>query len=703
MRASRWVGWLGMLCCWCAGARAQFLGGGGSKDAPTISLRPAFDTPGGRVTPTVPCDRWLPFVVEVGPGDGGGIISISYRQDATQRTTILTPFAATPGRTVRLPVYLSLPAYVDEIDVSMQGRTSAGKGFSVRETLGGFGGDGSGRFVPLMTGTSASLVLWCGRTSLAEASLVDPRRTGRSAGATFGSLEPDALPLTPMGYDACAGLVIRPGALRGAGEPAKRAVREWVAAGGRLVLVCEDAGSDWMSWVPEGVAQRLVDLAEPQGVDLGGMLSSAPLRDRSLPARPVRLLPEGEASGWRVDWLSGGTALAASGPAGLGIVTILGADPTSLLDPRDEERRADGLDRLWVDALAEGVGDVETGGSLDEPGMRGSIGLRYLGVSSGANDAERNAVASTLDGLAQAPALGRGVFWGIGLSMLALVLLLGPVDYFVLKRLGLRHRSWITALGWIGIASGAAMIVPGAMRSGNSQLTSTRFTDVLIDGTQRQGWSTGYLGIFSGAPMNPRFTQGPEDGWWRGVSGLSDRGQRAALKPLMLLQSGASCEPVPGDRVSPMPMGLWMFRTVMEQSRPAETPSVRVSRAIDEWDVTIEGLPEDVRSVSINVHWSDAEATGRIAPAAGGKASLTIEAGGRSQTPGGGVLDSPGPGTGLRTDAMRRRVRTGRWALVELTYETENGPYGLSERVTTRHREVVRALVRLADDEGASQ
>lgn len=702
MSMSRWVAWLVAMGCVCAGAPAQLFGGGPSEDAPTMSLRPAFDAVGGQSTPIVPCDRWLPFVLEIGPGDAGGVIAISYRQDATQRTTILTPFAATPGRAVRLPVYLSLPAFVDEIELVMQANTSDGRSVSRRQTLGGFGADPSGAFVPLMTGMDTSLLLWCGRTSLAEASFADPRRT-KQTGVTFGSLEPDLLPHVPMGYDACMGLVLRPGELRGVSEQAKRAVREWVASGGRLVLVCEDAGSDWMSWLPEGVAQRCIDLDEPQAVELADLRTTAVLRGRSLPVRAVRVLPEGEANGWMPGWRAGASDLSATGPAGLGMVTILGADPLSLVDPRQEDERDRSVDRLWADALGECVGDVENTESQESSMAWGPRGMRSMGVSSGTNDEERNGIATALDGLAQAPPLGNGVFWGIGLSMLALVLLLGPVDYLVLKRFELRHRSWITALAWIGIASGAAMVVPGAMRSGDSQLTSIRHTDVVMEGGRTTGWSTGYMGVFSGSPMSPRLTDSPRGAWWRGVSGLSDMGQRAALKPLRLIQTPETCMPLPDEKASPMPMGLWMFRTLMEQSAAESTVRVQVTRALDEWDVRVEGLPEDVRAMSVDVRWAGFMATGLDVRVSGGQASVTIGQGRRTATMNGGILESPGPGTGQRTLAMRRRVQTGHWALVEMVYETQDGPYELSERMTRKHREVVRALVRLEDAEGASR
>lgn len=458
------------------------------------------------------------------------------------------------------------------------------------------------------------------------------------------------------------------------------AVRAWVLSGGRLVIIAEPAGEGWRRWLPEGPAfdvVRVGDLTPLPGpgdvrdvlAELRALAEAAPpnpgsterdelvsawhkqLRELQAPAfdaaatvraRPVTLTERGKASGWRTRWAAGEAgAIVAEGPIGFGFVTVVGADPELTLG----NVSAPGLRAVWESAARTIL--ERDGGWLARPvypqfSWRGQPTDMFDGEPETAR-----AVWSALDRAVRGQGLrvdvGAGVFFGIAGCVAVLALLLGPIDALVLKRIGARSLAWASALGWIGLASVAGVLIPTLLRSGESSAGRFTETDVLLEpvagGSAREvssaaalAWDTSVGTIFAGRPE--RFAL-PDEGVARvsrGISAISSAGDRSAFRsfaPHDAVEASVGLDEerarllgvrtVRGGRATELELGQWMLRSVMDSgprggdaglSAPGDArEGLRaVSRVEDTPDgptlvVEISGLPasSEVKSAVVRV------------------------------------------------------------------------------------------------------
>src|SRR6185295_9867989 len=215
------------------------------------------------------------------------------------------------------------------------------------------------------------------------------------------------------------------------------------------------------------------------------------------PGRLIRLTELGKQQGWTIAWDASvdgtpaeGVGLRATGPVGLGMVSIVGIEPQSL----PAATSAPVTRALWRNAV-EGI----KSGHLQHVTTT-ATNQNYWIYGYEHDEQTGGAVRAALDNAAAVPPLGAGVFLAIAASMLLLMLLLGPVDATLLKKYRQSQRSWLTALGWIGLASLAAYLAPRAMRSGQTVIRRLTSTDVICDrdGIPRRACASAVTGIFGG-------------------------------------------------------------------------------------------------------------------------------------------------------------------------------------------------------------
>lgn len=235
------------------------------------------------------------------------------------------------------------------------------------------------------------------------------------------------------------------------------ALRAWIAGGGRLVIAGGTTGTDSLAAFPDGILPyrptATVDVAPSS---LGALLGELPETATDLPALAGTLI-EG-----RTLASSGGQVVAAERAYGSGVVAIIGFDPST--DWIDETTLAEGLWRRMLPAKTAG-GPVLT------------------------DDSQLVQAVSQLPELALPPVGGLAILLG------AYILLIGPINYLVLKRLDRRELAWITmpvlivvfAVGAYGFGSllrGSDLIV--------NEVAIVRGAPGATEGTAQV-----YLGVFS--------------------------------------------------------------------------------------------------------------------------------------------------------------------------------------------------------------
>ncbi|MFN0131761.1 MAG: hypothetical protein ACKVW3_04390 [Phycisphaerales bacterium] len=591
----------------------------------------------------MPGGAWGPIRVNVGTGDRAiaGAVIVRYQQDSTQNAQIVTPFAATPNKVTPVQVIARLPEGCDAVSITLmdeRGSILASERYEQNATE-------AGKKLPLTIGGRNGLVVSVGRNSLADAVRdwtaaewrVEPRRqavaprraTGRPAQSARpdsetrltdeavwrlmvgARIEPGSMPLSWMGYDGVLALAIDSSI--DADPVAAQAVRKWVESGGRLLLVAADPGEGWRQWLPAEAARAIVPgpalaMATPKALEdaLGrarevehvratvgedaSLAAAIPAPAPEAKARALRLTPE--ARGWVVRWRTEDDAgLLAEGPCGFGWVTVLGVDPSRV--PETVSTRATG--GVWRSALESAIDDW-----LTQPDEQRQM---WFAMSLGPRNRATNAV---LDALADVPLLGTAVFLAIGGCMGALAILLGPGDFFVLRCLRARHRSWLTALGWIALATVGAYALPRFIRAESSRVNGITMIDryaAPLTGGGSLGFHTSFTGLYAARSGTAKVREPAMLDWTCGVAaenyyGMGSSVSATAMVPMVQSAAGGEAGSERGNVAATLPLGLWTFRTLMHEGPDRGSIVGRVEPAESGHTVTLGGLPKEAKVVS---------------------------------------------------------------------------------------------------------
>ncbi len=235
------------------------------------------------------------------------------------------------------------------------------------------------------------------------------------------------------------------------------ALRGWLALGGRLVIVGGTAGPGVLSGFPDAILpyrpETTVDVA-PES--LAAMLGTIPDGAADVPAL------SGELTQGRALATSGDAVIAAEVGYGSGSITVLGFDPTV----------------GWIAETNAAVGL-----------WRGLIPARAGGMIQGGDDSQIVSAAAELPALALPP------IGGLLLLLLGYIVLIGPINYLVLRRLDRREWAWVTMPALIAIFAVGAYAFGSALRGSDIIVNEVAIVRGAPDATE--GAAQVYLGVFS--------------------------------------------------------------------------------------------------------------------------------------------------------------------------------------------------------------
>lgn len=644
--------------------------------------------------------RFAPLTVRLTGGfePFSGMLTLRYRQGGAQSIASVAAVAATPGRTVEVPLLLALPVQFDALEVELHNHR--GRRVLQREYRTGVGRSADSMLLPTGYGEGTSVFVIVGNSpavlSLNSALQSWPSQT--QVRRTTVNVTPNSLPLHDAAYEGVHLLIVDEQAGREI-EPARvAAIRQWVASGGRIFVLTGRTGSAWRTFLPGPTvdAIRVGDLATHGKLgDLDGELDSLrqrlsaaaggtptwpttaeegddaepsprddPFRSASqVVGRLIGVSAAGEMMGWSARWtptdaagaLSGRSGLLAEGPAGLGWAVVFGVEPRAVPEVANSSNEL----LIFRAAIGKVLSDFD-GLQREHIANRWWSGPMPMSVESATtSSAQTEAFGVVLDGI-ESPT---GAIMFVGIAMVLLALLVGPVDYFVLRRLRLSHRSWLTAFGWITLASAIAYVLPNMTDRGSTRLAQLHTLDAIaepIDGAvldhppaiawrtslvglysstrdlmsivDRPGVSFGSAGVFGGAGAGDRrggaASQEPAamGGVWRGVApthAFWHERQPTGVR-LPMLQSAPPPQASIGDDVwrglapgnaqqtggqwlQPMSVGPWTLRTFEGHRR--EGGVLRASATVTERGesprivvrVVIDGLPPGAKVSNV---WS---------------------------------------------------------------------------------------------------
>jgi hypothetical protein len=297
-------------------------------------------------------------------------------------------------------------------------------------------------------------------------------RNGINPNATLQVLytDPRALPVQPQGYEMIDAIALGDQPLDNLTEDQLDAIRGYVRQGGLLII----SGGGDLARLKSRFYQEMLPIT-PSGAVVVSDLPALTRRYR----KPLVLtggaaLTQGILKSGATARLDGdnSTPLIASRPYGCGVVVFTAFD---YLDPNIK-----GWDRapaLWRDLLRCGNGSLSARDVL-AANTEGNRSTMFLG------DALAGKRATTAP-----PMIVIGIFCG------AYLILLVPVNYFVLKKLDKREMTWITAPMLIAGFTVASYMIARSIKGGDLNVNSAVVLETQANTDQMAGY--GQLTVYS--------------------------------------------------------------------------------------------------------------------------------------------------------------------------------------------------------------
>jgi hypothetical protein len=192
-----------------------------------------------------------------------------------------------------------------------------------------------------------------------------------------------------------------------------------------------------------------------------------------------------------------------------------------------------------------------------------------------------NQVASTavMEYLYNIPEMRPLSIWWVILILAALAILLGPVDYKILKRIDRLPLTWLTCAIWIALFTGGAYYGVQELRAGKMQLRAVSVIDAIQDSDC--SWSTTYLGMFAPRSRNYRLTGIRDNHWWSATAPTEEsiwaHRQDPGSRNIYCVQQDGY------NKLHSAPINIWTVQCLINEAPENELPlRVDISRSGDE-------------------------------------------------------------------------------------------------------------------------
>ena len=250
-------------------------------------------------------------------------------------------------------------------------------------------------------------------------------------------------------------------------KPQLDAMTQWVAAGGRLIIAGGTTGITTLSALPPDLLPfQPNQTATVAPADLSGLLGTLPEGAKNAPAL-AGTLERGSVMG-----RSGDLVFAAQAPYGQGQVTIIGVNPAETW-----LKGTDAASNLWHRVL---------------PNANSAV----ISPFQFADD------SSLLYALQNLPAVALPPIEQLFLLLLAYIVLIGPINYLVLRRLDKREWAWITMPALVVIFAVGSYALGTALKG--SDVIVNEVAIVRAGEGTGEGRAQAYIGVYS--PSRKVFT-----------------------------------------------------------------------------------------------------------------------------------------------------------------------------------------------------
>ena len=270
------------------------------------------------------------------------------------------------------------------------------------------------------------------------------------------------LPDRAAGYSGVQAFLLRSDApIEALTEAQSSALRGWVAGGGHLI-VC--GGVD-----PTRFGAAFFDGLLPASVGGSSRAGTLALTPKPLPGvRVVQSAP-------------GGGAQIVSGPYGAGLVTLTAFDPAT---PAFQSFAGQALPPIWQRLLGS-VPALNSSVLAMTAAREENVGAVYYG----------NSPLLLSEAVMRGPSLDAPGAWTIAVFLLVYLVVLVPVNYFVLKRLDRKELAWLTIPALVFVFAAGTFAVGYAAKGGRVFVNRAALIETRAGQTQAGVYSE--IGLFS--------------------------------------------------------------------------------------------------------------------------------------------------------------------------------------------------------------
>ncbi|HEX8522254.1 MAG TPA: hypothetical protein VF669_08350 [Tepidisphaeraceae bacterium] len=394
----------------------------------------------------------------------------------------------------------------------------------------------------------------------------------RALSIVSGFLPQSHLPAVPAGYDALDLLILNTPDLSRIAEDQQRAIVSWVRGGGNLILLPGPeplpATSPLIDALPCRIGQTQTIQLDPRIVKNANL----PSRFASLTTRQLTPLPGAvETKLFTSITYSSSTRnttqpttqfapqpLAYRGRAGYGQILVL---PTDVSTFQFTGTKADAFWKRLLEGLVQiPASDPNNSGNVARPWFNGS----------GADVREQAALSWAMEHTGNIPGAGTFGFSYIAGVLILMMVLVGPVDWFVLKLTKRQPWTWMTTAGWAGLITLGAIFVGHLFKSGELYFNTVSVIDE-ADGSRVA--ATNLVAIYSPKTTEYELEQDPES-WWKPAS------EQVAWSSSGIQIDIPCHQDYHGNRLLPLPLNVWNLRFVEGATYATENALIETNLSV---------------------------------------------------------------------------------------------------------------------------
>ncbi len=390
----------------------------------------------------------------------------------------------------------------------------------------------------------------------------------------IGTLPASNLPTVPAGYDALDLLVLNQPDLSRMPDEQQTAIVSWVRAGGNLAIwpgaTPIPATSPLVDALPCRVGETRTVQIEPKALKYAGLPERfGRMSGRQLMplagAVPVKLFLN---SGLTVTSRATTTASRAAnasavpvgyrGRAGYGQIVVLPVDASLLrFDSKD---KSETFWRRQLEGMVE-IPHAEKNSNNNSPSY----------MSNAIDGREQNALSRSMDRMGSIAGAGTFGFTYISAVLILMMILVGPVDWVVLKMLKRQPWTWVTTAGWAGVITVGAILVGHAFKSGDLHFRTTSVVDE-ADGSRVA--ATDLAAVYSPRTTSYEIDCDPES-WWKPASDqMAGWGSGG-------LQIDIPChQDYHGNRLLPLSLSVWNLRFIEGVTYAAQPAMIETTLSV---------------------------------------------------------------------------------------------------------------------------